>query len=131
LLTRVFGLADLPRSSSIDITATHAFPSTYESSALAEEDGNSKRLEPVQLDSKVFPLNRFPLGSLGSVSHQYIATDVLELETLNKSLLLSVKKQQFMESTSSEHQHSQKRRPGIEIAYKKIIELTHFPKGFQ
>ncbi|PLW11197.1 hypothetical protein PCANC_18792 [Puccinia coronata f. sp. avenae] len=122
----VFGLADSPRRiSSIDNTSTHACPSTHASSALlAEEDGISKNLEPVQLDAEISPLNRSPLGSsLGSANH-HILTDVLDPQ---ESSPLSVKKRRFMASTSKNHQHSDKRRPGKEMADKKIIELTVSP----
>ncbi|PLW49703.1 hypothetical protein PCANC_10445 [Puccinia coronata f. sp. avenae] len=122
----VFGLADSPRrSSSIDNTPTHACPSTHASSALlAEEDGISKNLEPVQLDAEISPLNRSPLGSsLGSANH-HILTDALDPE---ESSPLSVKKQRFTASTSKNHQHSDKWRPGKEMADKKIIELTDSP----
>ncbi|PLW29552.1 hypothetical protein PCANC_16265 [Puccinia coronata f. sp. avenae] len=115
-----------PARSSIPNTPTNAWPSIQCSQSLtAEEDGRSLRQETLQLDHKSPLLNLFPLSSPMPGSAKNHIADHVDPEKLAESSPLSGKKRELMESVSNGHQD--KRRPGIKMAGKEVIDWTKSP----
>jgi hypothetical protein len=92
-----------------------AFPSTlHEPSLLVEEDGSLQRLEPMELDVNISPLNWSPLSSSSSTNKNI--PDHLDPKVWGGGSMHTVKRKQTRESTSTDnrHQHQKNKENGVQ-----------------